>query len=75
MQKATRSTVPGAQGVPVPEELRAQVAALVQAIGEGAALERLGVSRTTLPRLAAGFTVRAGTLALVRERLAAKEGG
>jgi hypothetical protein len=61
--------------VPVPEDLRAAVFAVVQAIGERAAMAKLGVGRGPLARLVAGLTVRAGTLALVREHLAATIAG
>jgi ABC-type thiamin/hydroxymethylpyrimidine transport system permease subunit len=51
--------------------MRAAVSALAHALGERAAMNRLALGRLTLARLIAGLPVRAGTLALVRERLAA----
>lgn len=73
MNQGERSTIPGAQGVVPPEDLRAQIGAIVQRLGERAAMTKLGYSRIVFARLLAGLPVRAGTIVLLRERLAAME--
>lgn len=54
---------------PPPDIVAAVVKVFDEADTEGQAAERLGVSVATLIRLRTGLTVRAGTIALVRERL------
>ncbi len=66
---ANYSTAP--KGVPVPAELQAAVKSLLASSAESQVAKRLGLSRTAIARLAAGLTVCNGTLAQVRERLAA----
>jgi hypothetical protein len=51
------------------EDLRAKVTKYVNAVGVQDAAAQLGVSREALSRVAAGFEVRAGTIALVREKM------
>lgn len=53
------------------EELKAEIKAVVDAIGEKNAAEALGVSRHSVLRAVAGYAVRRGTLAAIREGLAA----
>lgn len=62
----TRSTF-----APAPPEVIAAVAAIVRERGERGAFQLFEFSRLTLARVLGGLGVRAGTLALVRERLAA----
>jgi hypothetical protein len=71
MQHATRSNIPRAQGVVVPDELRDELRALVSSIGEQPTLDRLSISRPTFGRVMAGLPVRVGTLAHIREQLQA----
>jgi hypothetical protein len=60
MQQATRSKIPRAQGVTVPDDLRDELQPT---------LDRLSVSRPTFGRVMAGLPVRVGTLAHIREQL------
>jgi hypothetical protein len=53
---------------PTRDEQR-KVAELIEAKGVVEAAEKVGCARETLMRVAAGLSVRAGTMALVRERL------
>ena len=69
MQQATRSKIPRAQGVTVPDDLRDALRALVSSIGEQPTLDRLSISRPTFGRVMAGLPVRVGTLAHIREQL------
>lgn len=71
MQQATRSKIPRAQGVTVPDDLRDALRALVSSIGEQPTLDRLSISRPTFGRVMAGLPVRVGTIAHVREQLQA----
>ena len=57
-----------------PPDIIDAVAALVRERGEPGAVQLLAISRLTLARVLGGLGVRAGTLALVRERLAAVKG-
>jgi hypothetical protein len=66
----SRSPTPRAQGVEPNEGDRSAVLALVRSHGEAKAAALLRVDRATLARVAAQFSVREGTLALVRQRLA-----
>lgn len=56
------------------EVLRVKVKALADQLGEVQAAKKLGVSTTAMLRLLAGRDVRPGTLALLREALAAAGG-
>ena len=71
MDQRARATPGGALGVVPPEDLRGRVAALLRRDGERVTMTRLGFSRVVFARVLAGLTVRAGTVALLRERLAA----
>lgn len=71
MKQATRSKIPRAQGVTVPDDLRDELRALVSSIGEQPTLDRLSISRPTFGRVMAGLPVRVGTLAHIREQLQA----
>jgi hypothetical protein len=51
------------------DEMRTQLTKYVQRVGLQNAAAQLGISREALSRVAAGFEVRAGTLALVREKM------
>lgn len=58
-------------GLPVPDALalQAQVQRLLRTFGVPDTARRLGLHRETVLAVAAGVPVRAGSLALVRERL------
>src|SRR5262249_49575505 len=56
-------------GKPLPEAEQARVRSIVLQLGERDAASALGVSDRTLVRCAGGFSVYAGTAALIRERL------
>ena len=56
---------------PASADIIEAVAALVRERGEPEAIRLLTLSRLTIARVLGGLRVRAGTLALVRERLAA----
>lgn len=56
-----------------PPELRERVAALLRAVGIRAAARRLRMNRDPLLAVAAGLTVREGTLLLLQKRLAESE--
>lgn len=56
---------------PASVETRNAISDLLERMGSQPAADCLGVSRETLFRLIAGVPVRAGTHALLRERLAA----
>jgi hypothetical protein len=58
---------------PIPAALRDRIRALITSDGERLARARLGIPRHTLARALAGLTVRAGTHALIRQRLDAIE--
>ena len=61
-----------------PAELRQRIAQMLAARGEAWTCEALGMQRHTLARVAGGFGVRRGTLALVErgfERLDRQPGG
>jgi hypothetical protein len=58
------------RGAAAPEQLRAAAGALVIAVGEAAASQRLGICRQSLLRLIAGLPIRPGTIALAEQRLA-----
>lgn len=70
---APASTPPPTRGTfaPAPPEVVAAVAAIVRERGERGAFQLFGFSRLTLARVLGGLGVRAGTVALIRERLAA----
>ena len=53
----------------------ARVRRLVDELGVVAAAKALGLGHTTITRLANGLDVRAGTLALVREKLSELDAG
>lgn len=74
-QQPTKPTAPHSQGVTPSESEQQGVKALMLADGERAACRKLGIDRTTAARVAAGLPVRRGTLALVRESLAALGSG
>jgi hypothetical protein len=59
--------------LPLPAEMLERLRALVSQKGEAGAHETLGIPRGTIARAAAGYPVRAGTAALFRERLGARE--
>jgi hypothetical protein len=65
---------PTTLGVRPPDALRQAVVRLEHERGSTAAARELGISRESLARIVAGLGVRAGTIALVRERLAPKKG-
>lgn len=69
LEQPTKSPVARC-GVAPSESEQAAVKALIQTEGESAARASLNLD-TTLARVAAGLSVRRGTLALVRERLRA----
>ena len=56
-------------GTPTPDAIRIAVAALAVELGVKPAADALGISPTTISRLAAGMDVREGTLSLVRAKL------
>jgi Trp operon repressor len=59
-------------GIEPPPDIVAAVQRLVEECEtERAVAQKLGIGSATLTRLRAGLTVRAGTIALVRERLRA----
>ncbi len=62
MPHATSASDPGG-------ELQTAVADLLARVGIQRTARTLGVSREALARVAAGVTVRPGTLALIRQRL------
>lgn len=57
-------------GVPLPEDMRPKLAALVAQFGENAACERVGVTHATLARALAGLGIQRGTVALIQGALA-----
>ena len=70
MQQPSKPAI-SRQGVSPSDAEQAAVKALIQEKGERDASAALELDRTTLARVAAGLSVRKGTLALVRERLRA----
>jgi hypothetical protein len=65
-----KPTTPGAQGVVPTEDDARGVGELAGHVGEARAAAHLKCDRHTLARIAARFSVREGTLVLVRQRLA-----
>lgn len=59
----------GAQGKVAPRTLRDALHKIILDEGEAEAAKRLGMNRTTLMRVVAGFPVREGTIASVRAKL------
>ncbi len=57
---------------PVPEDLRAALAALVAKVGENEARNRVGLSRSAFTRALAGLGVYPGTVAMLRAALGGK---
>jgi hypothetical protein len=60
-------------GPTAPPELREQVRALIESIGDGAVAKRSGVSRPALARVVAGLPVRNGTIVLARNMFSTSE--
>ena len=58
-------------GAICPTELKDAVRALIDKLGESEARKKLGLSRESIMRILAGYSVHQGTLALIRERLQA----
>ena len=59
------------RGMPLSDELKAELRQLVHAVGEREARSRVGVSRSTLARALAGLGLYPGTAALLHLRLEA----
>lgn len=57
-------------GVKPSAAISSRVRALVRELGVSAAAEKLGIGREAASRIAAGFGVRRGTLALAAQKLA-----
>lgn len=60
-------------GVRPPDLLRREVVRIEAELGSTGAARELGISRESLARIVAGLGVRAGTIALVKERLRQKK--
>jgi hypothetical protein len=56
-------------GIVAPSETRRAVAALIRELGIERASRELSIGREQVVRIAGGFGVRIGTLAIARERL------
>lgn len=67
MSDKTARLTTGASPIDVAQ--REALMALVRERGERGAVEAMGIGRHTLERALAGFNVRRGTAALIRERL------
>jgi len=72
---APAPSAPRTTGAPLPDDLRAALAAYVAVHGEAATANRAGLARATLARAMAGMNVHRGTVAVVQAVLAAPAGG